>query len=218
MDDYKFTTTIRNKEVKYRKWKVKDKKKIIQSVDDKKLIKDALVYDCIKEDIALSEEEYKFMLYKIRNISLKDKIDYVFECQNCSEIFDYSADLDEIMSSSFEEYGEIISGNTFISIDSIRNKNFYEDQILDLNESDKQFIDFLLHIKSINDNTGFTFEELKNEFNNMNIDIFEDIFKQWQDLKFKVNNIGTVKCPKCSDEIQMEFDLLPNFFPDSWNI
>lgn len=219
-ETYDFSTNIRNKEVKYRKWKVKDKKKFLAYKDDRILLKEALVYDCLEDKkIALSEEEFKYMLIHIREASLSNRVKYVFPCSVCNEEFEYITDLIEIMKPVYKDYGLIeYKGHSFI-MDSIINRSFYEQFVLEaVSFEAAQLIDFMLHIKSYNDNDAFTFEELNDIINELDIEVFENIFKQWDDMRFKVDNTHIVKCPHCGFEELYEFDDLPEFFPDSWNL
>ena len=71
-----------NKELTIRKWKGRDKKKFMAAVNaellDEQEITNSLVYDCIEEDVALSDDEFKYMLSKIRAYSLGEDISIEF--------------------------------------------------------------------------------------------------------------------------------------------
>lgn len=219
MSEYSFSTKLRDKVVKYRKWKVKDKKKYMSS-DDPIILKEALVFDCIEDkNIALDAEEYKYMLMKIRNVSIKNEIKYDFTCSHCSNEFEYTADIEEIMTPEFKDYDDIISGKHIFTLTHVRNRQFYENSILGVNsEEEKVMVDFIMHVKSYNDNDGLNFDELNEIINELDIEDFEAIFKEWENMKFYVNNIHDVECPKCAESDTYEFDDLPNFFPESWKL
>ena len=217
--DFKFSLKIKDKTIKYRKWKVKDKKKFLSDKNNMTVVREALVYDCLEDSkICLSEEEYNFVLFNIREQSLDDKITYVFECPSCSEEFSYDADLTLVMKPEFKKAKEIdIDGHTFV-LSEIRNKEFYEKTVSVLTDNEEiNFSDFILHIDSYNDQ-NYSFDDMIEIFNNMDIDIFESIYTTWNNIKFKVNNRHDVQCPKCDEITTMEFDALPGFFPDSWNV
>ena len=44
------------------------------------------------------------------------------------------------------------------------------------------------------------------------VEEFESIIMQYNDMKFKLNNINVVECPYCNHKETMEFDSIPNFF------
>jgi len=211
---------IRDKNIKFRKWKVKDKNKFLSANRDPKIIKEALVYDCLRDEkIALSEDEYKYLLMRIRAESLPNSISYTFRCDECLEEYDYTADLKQIMKPEFSKYGIVQSGIHSFEMTSIRNREFYDNVIgAYVNDEQKLLVDFILHIKSYNQNESLDFDGLNDIINNLDVDAFEDIFAQWEAMRFKVNNIHTVQCPHCKAQETYEFDDLPGFFPESWNI
>jgi len=217
---YDFSTEIRNKNVKYRKWKVKDKKKFLNNRKDKHLIREALVFDCIEDKkLALSDEEYKFMLTQIRNVSVSDPISYTFVCNYCEKDFNFDLDLENNLRPVFKEYGDIISGDHIFTMNSIRSREHYEQIILNSeNDDEKIIVDFILHVKSYNDSDGLSFEDLNQIIDNLDVNDFDSIFKQWEDMRFKLNNVSDVECPHCNNVESFEFDSLPGFFPESWNI
>jgi len=217
-DKFEFQTKIRDKVVKYRKWKVKDKKKLLANTDNPLLTKEAMVFDCLEDKkIALSEDEFKYMLFKIREESISEKIKFKFECGSCSKPFDYDADLNEIMTPEFKDYGEIEYNGHIINIGSLRNREFYESTMNNIDDEDEKYLaDFLFHIESYNDNE-YTFETLNEKINDLDVDVFEKIFKAWEEMRFKIDNVKEVKCPSCGFEEFYEFDALPGFFPESWN-
>ena len=218
-EKYEYSTKLRNKEIKFRKWKVKDKKKFLSAGDDKYLIKEALVYDCLEDKtIALSEDEYKYILTKIRETSLEDKVHYTFQCGKCNEVYDYDADLNAIMVGVFEPYGDITIKNHIFTMGSLKNRAFYEAATTVANTPDEKFlIDFILHIDAYNDNDGYTFQQYNEIINELDADVFEKVINAWEKMRFKLDNVYEVQCPHCNATEYFEFDDLPGFFPESWD-
>lgn len=219
-DMYDQETKIRNKIIKFRKWKVKDKKKYLENLNNIPLAREALIYDCVQDKkIAFDEEELKYMFIQIRTASLKSNIEYSFTCEKCQQPYDYSADLKNIMTLEGIGSGEINVGNTTIEIGPIQNKEFYQDMYLNSgSREEKELVDFMLHIKSFNGNDGFTFDMLTEFINDMDALEFENVFNKWQEIKIRVDNIASVTCPHCDHTEWYEFDALPGFFPKSWGI
>ena len=215
---YNYKVQVRDEILKFRKWKVKDRNKYVSNQGNTELMREALVYDCLENDnVALSDEEYKYVLCKIRDVSISDPIEYTFTCGSCGHEFDYNAKLSEIITCNKTKYGLIEAGNDSFVMGAIRNRKFYTDMTSGADENAQDFIDFILHIHSYNLNDAMTFDELTDAVNNLDIDVFENVYTQWEQMKFKVNNTHTVTCPECNEQETYEFDDLPGFFPSSWN-
>lgn len=219
-NEYKLRLKIKNKTLQFRKWRVKDKNKFLKNLDDVKLIKEALVYDCLEnKTIALSEEEYKYLLLLIRAESLGTEFGYEFSCAECTKDYSYKVNINNIQKPVFKPYSEISVQNHSFKMQDIRNRSFYDNAIVDSNdEKEKYLIDFILHVGAYNNNDGITFSDINNIINELEINIFEEIISQWDIMKFKIDTEHEVNCPHCSAKQIYEFDTLPEFFPESWDI
>ena len=82
--------------------------------------------------------------------------------------------------------------------------------------SEDEIFDLLLRVESFNGDDSFTLEELIAKFDDLDIDVLEDVLNQWEDNKFVVNDINEVVCPKCKNVELYSFDAIPNFFPETW--
>jgi len=216
---YPLTANLKNKKIHFRKWKVKDKKEILKNKDNPEKLKTALVYNCLKDkNIVLTKEEYKYLLLQIRFASLKENIVYNFECKNCKSEFEYIANIDEIAKPKFSKENLITVGEHTFEMQRIQNREFYENSLLNVSEAEADLIEFIFSIKSYNSDDVFGFEELNEIINDLDIDIFSEIFSEWNRIKFRIDNVHSVKCPKCSHKTEYEFDYLPGFFPESWDI
>ena len=226
MSEYKFNLKLRGKNVRYRKWKVKDKKKFISSLNNSKNensakdAKDALVYDCLENKrLVLSEEEYKYVLVKIRSETLGTKYQYVLNCDQCNQNFDHFVNIDAIYEQKYSKYSEISAGTHSIKMTDLKSKEFYDQSMNSaINEEERYLIDFILHIQSYNDNDGLSFNDINNIISEIDIGEFEEIIRKWDKMKFRINTVHEVQCKNCSDKALYEFDVLPGFFPESWGI
>lgn len=219
-DIYDQEVKLRGKVIKFRKWKVKDKRKYLENIKDVPIARDALIYDCLEDKrLALDEEELKFMIVQIRMASLSDPIQYNFVCEGCSNPYEYYANLKEIISLDGTGVGELAEGNTVFEMGYTQNKDFYQSLYLaGANQDEKDLIDFMMHVKSFNGNDGFTFDMLSEFISEMDAVDFEKIFIKWQIMRARVNNVAPVNCPHCGHEEWYEFDALPGFFPQSWGV
>lgn len=215
---FKYRIKIRDKVIEFRKWKVKDRKNFstAQGALEKRK---ALVYNCLKDpEIALDNEEYNFILEKIRAVSIKDEIGYNLQCSNCGKEFSLYVNINDVTDCAFSDYHPIEVEDIKIELQDVKNRDFYESAmkvVKDINE--KYITDFALHIKSINDNNSLSFQDVVNFILDLDIDIYEEIFKQWDLIRFKCVNLQSVVCPHCNKETIYNFNDFPGFFPKSWN-
>lgn len=211
-----FKVKLNNQEITIRKWKAKEKlafKEIMKDKDsDKSKLVDILVYNCIEEDVAFSKDEYKYVLSKIRSLSLGDEIPLQFTCDECNEQFIEQIIISEVIRPSFKEIKTIETKNFEIQLGKIRNTNYYKSVV---NQSPNE-LDFYLRVQSINGNDGYTLEEIIDYFENMDVQDFDEIFEQWDQIKFKIEDTKIIECPHCSNKVKYEFDDIPGFFPASW--
>ena len=219
MKEYKYSVKLRDKEITFRKWKVKDKKAFVQSVELGDPIKsNDIVYACLEDPtIPLTDLELKWVLLNIRAKSLGETLKFEIECGDCFKDYDYNANILEIQRPNFKPFDILKSGDITIKMGNISNKQYYEDAISQCNtEEEKFFIDFLYHVQELNGSDAFTFESLYDYINELDINIGEDIFKQWKEMSFSFDNIKEIECPHCGYVENIEFDELYGFFPNDW--
>lgn len=217
-EKYDYKTKIRGKNINFRKWKVKDKKKFLSNQDNQKIIREALVYDCLEDKtIALSDDEFKFMLFNIRYKSIPEPLLMEMECGECDEGFDLEIQYNDAVSvQGDDKYSEIEVRKHIFKMKDIKNRDFYEDMILNTEDpEEKKLIDFILHIDSYNDQ-DYDFDKMNEIIINLDVEDFEDIFIKWEKMRFQCNTISLVECPKCQYSDHFEFEHFPYFFPDSW--
>ena len=219
-ENYSNTLKIRDNVIKYRKWKVKDKKKfkLAQKANDAIMSHNALVYDCIEnKNVILTPEEQKFMLMALRSVSIGDTLEYTFNCDACEEDYDYTGKISELFIPEFTEYGALKSNSVEFRMGKIQSKEYYDRAMGETEEDEDKFlVDFLFHIKSLNDNDTMEFNELFEYVNNMEVDMAEEIFVQWKKMRFEYSEVKSVTCPHCGAVENYEFDTLPGFLPESW--
>lgn len=217
--EFPFTLKIRDKEINYRKWKVKDKKKFITALENNDGISaEAVVYDCLENpNIPLTEEEYRWVIMNIRAKSIGETLKFDIGCDECGQYFEYNESIFDAQVPQFKAFGTIRSGSVSLKMGEIPNKEYYDDAIRQCNNSEEKFfIDFLFHVKEMNGSDAFSFDTLYNFVNNLDIDVGEDLFQQWNDMKLTFNNVHDVECPSCKHQQPIRFDELFGFFPDSW--
>jgi hypothetical protein len=219
MSDYKYSVKIRDKEIKFRKWKVKDRKLFTASIKSKDAEKTAeLVYNCLEDkSLPLTAEEFKYLMVRIRSTSLGDDITFDLECNECEGAYEYITTYTDLLIPNFKKYGVITAGDVSFKMGEIANKEFYDDAIKQCEfDEEKFFIDFMYHVKELNGSDAFKFDTLYEFVNEMDLDIGESIFKQWNEMRFTLDDKHTLECPHCKNVELLKFDVLPKFFPDDW--
>ena len=217
---FDFSVKIGSKEIKFRKWKVKDKINLDKAKTTKE-IRDAVVYNCLENPTeVLDDEQYQYVLTAIRNASYKVPMKYIFSCIACGQDFEYKVDPAEVFKAEFKDYVPIKTKNYEIIVQDIRSRESYEKLMTDesLNLSEKELLDFIFHIKSLNKNDAFTFEDILKMIDEIDLDEFTEIFSQWSNMRFRVNRNIEAECPHCKKINRIYLDVLPGFFPSMWNI
>jgi len=216
---YNVTFNLKNKKVDCRKWRVKDKNKFVLATNtgNSKDVRDALVYDCMKTPTTLSNEEYKFVFMQLRDASIKQRISYQFDCEYCNNEFITDVNLSDVITKQYNQNNVVKSSTYEFVMGDICNRQFYDEHMVG-SDDEKFIVDFILHIKTCNNDTTKTFDQILDIINELEVDEFEEIVKGWNDIRFQTNIISDIECPKCKKSTTFEFDELPGFFPDSWGI
>lgn len=209
---------LNDREITIRKWKAKEKKEFLRTVrtsESLDTLQDVLVYNCIEEDVAFSADEFKYIMTAIRSYSLGEEIELEFYCEDCKAKFLRTIKLSEIIKPIISNKNEIKTKNYKIKLGEIKNSKFYKETIKN-NPSEEKDYDFYLRIDSINSDDSMTLEETIEMFNNMDIDEFDEIFKQWEEIRFRIDDVASIECVKCGSTVKYSFDEVPGFFPTNW--
>lgn len=202
---------INGKKIEFRKWKVKDKKNLDKAnttIEKRKVI----VYDCLKNIVPLDLDEFNYVLALIRDYSLHNEVTINIECEECSEGFNISESVENIVSFKDADYSPIDN----IELSSIKNIKLYEENINNaLTNMERYLIDFAFHIKSIN-GSDVSFEEAIQYIENLDVDIFEKIIQEWDKKKSRCIYMKEVTCPYCGKTHVYNLENMNGFFPNSW--
>lgn len=214
---FKYKIIIRDKTIEFRKWKVKDRKSLMSANNDVERRK-ALVYNCIKDqNVALDNEEFNFVLEKIRSVSVKDKLNYTLTCDECGKDFNLSVDIEDLIDCSFSDFEPLVYNDLIIEIQDIKNRDFYENTIVTVTDEQERFLyDLALHIKSINGNSSMSFQSVIDFLQDLDLDVYSSIYEQFNKIRFRCINLQSVECPHCHGETVFNFNDFPGFFPKSW--
>ena len=206
---------VGEKTLNINKWKGKTKKDFIrifqQEEPNEFEVMETIVYSCIDENVVLSADEFRYVLSRIRAISIGEEINMEFFCDKCGKVFSETLKLDEILKTSYIKLDEINIEGARIKLGPVKNKELYQKYVEE--DSDN---DLLMRVERINGNSSFSFQELQEIFENLDVDVLEEVMRIYNEHKFKLNDVNTITCKHCKHEMVFEFDELPGFFPDSW--
>jgi hypothetical protein len=217
-ETYNFSTKIRDKEVKYRKWKVKDKKKYTKALIEKNTNDtiDALVYDCIEDkNLPLTINEYRYMLMKIRCETIGSIVDFNIDCIKCGNEFLIEEDINNVLKPSYKDYGILKTDSTTLKMGYIKNKQTFIEYLNKANTSREIYlIEFLMQIEEINGEDVFTIEYLNDFIDNLDYGDAEELFYQWEEMLFNIDSKHKATCPNCNHTDEYNFEKIPDFYPD----
>lgn len=235
LDEYPYEVYIRDQLFKFRSWKIKDKKKYLSWTskisDDNSAelnaeivfnIRKCLVLDCIEGDTPITPDEYQYLLVAIRTVSVNHIIELTLGCEKCGKEFGFELNLSKAIKTDCEEFKTITieveknDQKLKFKMGRIRSQEVYDNYISKSeSEFESLFVDLVMHVHSINGKL-LSSEDMFAVFNSIDVDVFENIIKQWEPQRFKTdNNIGVV-CKHCNHVEEVMVDDIPGFFPISW--
>jgi len=221
--EFPYSFDLKGEQINFRKWKGKDRKaflKLLKQDDiDENAAANTLVYSCLEKQIALSTEEFRYVIAQIRKVSISSTVKYNFLCQECDEEYSTDIKLDDIVKQKYSDNTLISTDDTKIKLTDVRNREFYNKKIEEQYSDDEIYLcDFLLRIESLNEKDDYTYDELVEYFDDLDTDELDKIFDQWDDIRFVVEDVHTVTCPNCKTPDTYKFDEIEGFFPSTWII
>ena len=203
--------------IKFRKWKVKDKKALdlCKTETEKRKV---YVYGCLDNpNEPLDIEEYNYVLSHIRDYSMSTPLEFSVKC-SCGEEFDVSLSASEIVTAVDANYDPIVVDDMVIELGNVRNQEMYEKIVLNSATMSERYIsDFAMHITRINYN-DVEYSDVIDFIENLDVDKYEVIFRKWDSQRFKCSFNHEVTCPKCKRKNVYNFEDMPDFFPSTWKI
>lgn len=217
--EYKCMFTLNGKEIWFRKWRVKDRI-ALERAEGQSAVRQTLVYNCLEDkDLVLDDYEYQYVLIKIRQASVGDTIKYNFVCSKCNTPFEYESSIDKTMEPIDANYNPIEVEGYRIELGPVINRKAYEDVIFGIEDiTERKIADMVMHFRAINGNMKLGYKDTMAIITEMDVDVFQDIWNQWDQCHFRLNRIHPVNCPECNKEMLIEFDDLPGFFPEKWKM
>lgn len=213
-----FEVNLGHKVVHVRKWKAKDRKAFKKLVKaDKEIglaLMDTLVKSCIQEkNIVLSFNELQYLFVKIRALSLGEFVDFSWKC-SCGNENTEKIDINSVNRFSFKPWNTIKTENVTIELQDAPNVDFYNKKIKSDDYDDTWELAF--RVKSINENISLSFDEVVNFIDDLDIDEADEVFEQFCEMEFNIDNTKDLTCKSCSKVTTFEFDEIPEFFPSTW--
>jgi len=227
-EKYDHTLVIRDdKQVKLRKWKVKDRKNFKKLIEEKAEnitpfeLAAVLVFPCLEDkNILLSEEEIKYVLTELRSISISSDFNFTFMCQNeeCSEMNTIKLDLKDVSKPVSSSWSAVTIDDIEIEFGEKCSPKFYYEKMYGAKTpEDRTLTDLALHIVRVGEYDGvIKFEEMMSQFEEMDTDFQDAIMSEYKKQKFTQDNLYECTCQKCNSKQTFIFDEIPDFLPKSW--
>lgn len=234
-EEYPFTAIIRDKEFKFRSWKIKDKKNYFTAIskineltntneENENIVKEirqSLVLNCIQGNDPITPDEYQYLLIVIRCKSINHEIEITLNCDKCEKDFEIILNLNTAIKVDASNFTNIIvnlNNNKTLKfkMGRIKSQEIYDNYISkSVSQFESLFVDFVQHVQSINGKIINSEDKFK-IFNTIDVNVFEEIIKQWEPQRFKIDNEISVICSHCNHVESVIVDDIPGFFPLSW--
>lgn len=222
MEETYYKLDLGHRTIKFRKWKVKDRKQLKKVIDKPDEILKVMVLDCLEDpNTDLSPEEFEYIFIKIREASISDNFNFGFNCSCGATTMENKENykISDVIKFTFSEYKDIVIKDKDISIKlgPVRNKKFYNDEVMNPQNADlTETIDLVLHVSEFNNKQDFTYNDLLNYFLDMDADLYDKIFDEYSKYKFSLINTKDINCKRCKKTFKFAFDEIPEFFPETW--
>jgi len=209
-------TLGKNKIINIMPWKTRAKKDFLKAIKDKgeKFSEQDLINTLIlpyiePNNIYLSEDEIQYVISNIRNISIKDNIDFQIQCDNCGEIIDVNCGIMDIITYKENTY-PITDGK--IQWKDIEANKYVEDISRKYIDDVKSDLEMLLHIEMYNNMEITSFDDIMNIFEDMSLDESTELYESFRKVQSKINIKKEIRCPDCNFVDIYEFESIPGFF------
>ena len=225
-ENYNYSVEINNKKIYFRPWNTLDEKNYllnISSRDDENVPIDdlwnILIIPCIKDkNIELTEIEKKYLMIKMREISIGDDIEIRYICNhdNCKTVNEINININDVLEYKNNNFQTIKYDEIEITFNEPKTQNLKNRlKEYEINTFNYNFINFLIHIESYKYNDilyeHFSFEELKQFFESVPSKIYNKLYKEFTNMLGKISfNIET-KCITCGNTNIIETENIPNF-------
>lgn len=210
--------TFNNKTIRFRKWKVKDKKDLdnCKTELEKRRV---YVYNSLENpNEPLDLEEYNFVLANIRDYSLDGEFEYTVTCPHCNKSYDVSLRATSIVNFKDALYEPICVDDIVIELGDVKNQELYERVVIGAVTTSERYIsDFAMHITKINGN-DVDYEDAISYIENLDVSTYEKIFDLYEVCKCRCEFTHKVACDSCGKETEYNFEDMKGFYPKTWNL
>ncbi|EAJ2432402.1 hypothetical protein DFW84_09500 [Campylobacter coli] len=211
-----------NRSIKVRNWKVKDRelyksklKNISSTEDELKARYECFVTNVLETPTALNNDELEYLFLLLRIANLGDDLNYHWWCRSCEKTTDSKIKLSKLFTTKSGKIQDIDIGDIKIELQDVQNVELYNNK---LRTSDSPSTDDLIfHIKSINDDNTKGFQDIKNYFDELDINTMDKISEAFEKMIFKIESREhTVTCSHCGANSTFNFDEIPDIIPPKW--
>ena len=219
---YDYSLKLGNKELKFRPWTTKEEKNYFLARDDESVtpekIFDILVRPCLEDKTAIfSLEETKYILIKIREVSIGGSFSLRFTCPNeeCKSTNIKDVSLTECVTFKEPTYGIATAEDVTITFGRVKSKSALEKISLAKNTVEKFFLEMVFSVEKIKYKSqefeSFTAEEVGDFLDSLPTKIMDKISEEFIKMKPLLSIKTKQKCFKCGKETEVHLEKIPNF-------
>jgi len=230
-NNYNHKITIKDKDIYFRAWTTLDEKNYLLATDSIEVIGvkelwEILVRPCLKDNsIILSDIEQKYLLIKIREVSIGSTIELKYTCNNytnketltvCNSINEIEVEIKDVLEFNNSSFSTVTFKDLVLEFDNPITTNLYNKlEGLAINTFEYNLTYLLIHIKSYTyngvKNETFNFNELRNFIESIPTNyysfFYDEFIKQKGILKFNIQST----CIHCNKVNQINTEDIPNF-------
>lgn len=205
-----------NKTINISPWKGRDKRLFKDTMDELTPetignILNVLVFASIDKKVILSIEEYKYVLSRIRIISIGDDFKITLPCENCGKTSEHSYKISDVIKCSFKNTQYIKTEKTTLKLMDPLNEDMYLTLVGEWEDND-----LFVRIAEINGDDALSFEQVVEYFDDLDLNEYNAIFDEWDKHRFTLNDNHEVTCKHCKFSRVYRFDEIPGFIPENW--
>ena len=154
-------------------------------------------------------------MIEIRKKSLGTTFAMKFTCHSCKQLNDINIAFDNIVNYKESIWEHVKIENLVFTFGEIVSESLKGRIVSAPNRIEKNFIEFLAHIISIEMNgkveNDFSFDELKDFIESLPTSIFDEIYEKYNSMKSSLSLTYSCNCMFCEEENIIDLESIPNF-------
>jgi hypothetical protein len=209
-----------DRKINFRPWTTKEEKNYLLALDEEnpfteKQVYDILIKPCLETPIILDQEEMKYVLIKIREVSIGESFNLVYTCEECDSINNKSILLTDSVNFKNSEYSETTVKDVTIKFGPIKSESALEKISLTDNIVDELLLKMVFSTEKIisqgKEYEAFTSAEVSEFYDSLPTIIMDELVEKYKEMLPKLDIKMNCSCFKCGHKETFNLDSIPNF-------